>query len=131
MNTRLLATTTLTSMFFISGFDKLIHFEKAVYGLGTRLSAQFPKLLLRVMIVCALAIEIVSPLLIFRASLKPNYSNDALAAHATLSLIIFTVLATLIYHFPPFTSAKYYPFISNLSAIGGLLLMWGMFRRNL
>ena len=38
----------------------------------------------------------------------------------------FTVVATLIYHFPP-TGGEYYAFMKNLTATGSLLLLSTLF----
>ena len=42
--------------------------------------------------------------------------------YATLSLIIFTIKATYLYHFPPY-GKEYYPFMGNLTTVGGLSLL--------
>tara|TARA_B110000483_G_C18107257_1_gene508190 strand:- start:865 stop:1278 length:414 start_codon:yes stop_codon:yes gene_type:complete len=125
--TTLLATTTiLNSMFILSGVDKVMHFEKVVDGLITR-TQMLSKPLSRVMILSAIIIELCAPTIVMKACLTPDRSWDKWAAYSSLALILFTILATLIYHFPPFTSAKYYPFMSNLSAVGGLSLMYSVF----
>lgn len=129
----LIATSVLTSMFAVSGIDKVAHFSKVVDGLVRRLGLTVgltSRALARVMILGAIAVELVAPLIIFRAAWARSASRDRLAAAASVALLAFTVLATLLYHFPPFTSAKYYPFVSNLSACGGLYLMHLVFARS-
>ena len=130
--TFLAITTVLNGMFFVSGVDKMFHFDKVVVGLQKRLNniEQLPLLLFRSLIVAAILIEIVCPMIIFYSSLKRNKQNDKLGFYSSIMLIIFTVLATLFYHFPPTTSAKYYPFMSNLSLVGGLSLRSYVFYRN-
>jgi uncharacterized membrane protein YphA (DoxX/SURF4 family) len=68
-------------------------------------------------ILSAIAIEIFAPILINYG----HFYNKHLAALGLGSLIIFTILATIIYHFPPI-GRHYYPFMSNLTTFGGLLL---------
>jgi hypothetical protein len=71
-------------------------------------------------------LEIVGPFII---SLYSYNSNPILYTYAKLSLlglIVFTLLATLLYHFLPFGS-NYYSFMSNLSTLGGLLLLYQHF----
>lgn len=126
----LIITTVMNFMFFVSGFDKLFHFPKVVMGLQNRLQIDLPLLFFQSMIVFAIIIEIVCPMIIFYSSLKRNKENDALGFYASSLLIVFTVLATLLYHFPPTISVKYYPFMSNLSLIGGLSLMSYVFYKN-
>jgi hypothetical protein len=46
--------------------------------------------------------------------------NKEYAVLSLVTLAMFTVLATYIYHFPPI-GMTFYPFISNVSAVGGLL----------
>jgi uncharacterized membrane protein YphA (DoxX/SURF4 family) len=118
-----LITSVLNLMFFVSGFDKLFHFGKVVDGLNARLGNRMPMMVYQMLIVCAIVIEIVCPIIIFYSSLIRSERNDKLAMYASIGLIVFTVVATLFYHFPPTTSAKYYPFMSNLSLVGGLSLM--------
>lgn len=126
-----IVTTVLNTMFFVAGIDKFFNFDKVVKGLQQRIQFPLPSLILQFMIVCAILIEIVAPIIILKSSLHRTKESDRLAAYASMSLIVFTILATLIYHFPPFTSAKYYPFMSNLSTVGGLSLMWCIFNGNL
>ena len=130
MNGLTIATSVLNSMFFLAGLDKIGHFDKVVSGIQASLRVSLPTMFLQLMIVAAIAIEIIAPLIILRTTLHRSKENDKMAAYASVSLIVFTVLATLIYHFPPTTSAKYYPFMSNLSAVGGLTLMWCVFNGN-
>jgi hypothetical protein len=131
MTSLLISTSILNSMFFLSGVDKIAHFEKAAMGLSMRLGNTTPALITRLMILAAILIEILAPATIFYTSLNRSLTNDKLATYAAGSLIVFTILATLIYHFPPWKSVKYYPFISNLSALGGLVLMFLLFQKNL
>jgi uncharacterized membrane protein YphA (DoxX/SURF4 family) len=43
---------------------------------------------------------------------------------ALISLIVFTIVATIMYHNPFKSSKNYYEFISHLSIIGGLLALY-------
>ena len=137
----------LTLMFFISGVDKVMHFNKVVVGFEKRFPVEMPRFFAQVAIVIAIVVELVAPCaLIYAAtktgparttgpaittgpSTKPNTPltwTKHLGGVAALSLAIFTVAATLIYHFPPF-GHQYYPFMSNLTTVGGLLLMVWIF----
>jgi uncharacterized membrane protein YphA (DoxX/SURF4 family) len=123
-------TSIVNLMFFVSGFDKLVNFTKVVNGLQNRLGTMMPSFLYQILIVCAIIIEIMCPLVIFYSSLMRNKRKDMLGMYASMILIVFTVVATLFYHFPPTTSNKYYPFMSNMSLVGGLSLMAMVFYRN-
>lgn len=123
-------TSVLNFMFFVSGLDKLFHYSKVVNGLSSRLGDMLPFTVYKLLIVGAIIVELVCPVVIFYGSLIRNKKNDRLAMYASLLLILFTVMATLFYHFPPTSSAKYYPFMSNMSLVGGLSLMTMVFYRN-
>ena len=126
----MIITSIVNFMFFVSGFDKLVNFTKVVNGLQNRLGTMMPSFLYQILIVCAIIIEIMCPLVIFYSSLMRNKRKDKLGMYASMMLIVFTVVATLFYHFPPTTSSKYYPFMSNMSLVGGLSLMAMVFYRN-
>jgi uncharacterized membrane protein YphA (DoxX/SURF4 family) len=125
-------TSILNFMFFVSGWDKLLHFDKVVTGLSNRLGViwMMPFIVYKFLVFCGLAIEIICPVVIFYSALQRNKENDRRGFYASLLLIIFTIIATLFYHFPPTNSSKYYPFMSNLSLVGGLGLMTAVFYRN-
>ena len=129
--TLLVVTSILNYMFFVSGLDKLFHFEKVVTGLNNRLGDMMPITMYKFLVLCGLVIELVCPLVILYSSLERNKANDRRGVYAGLLLILFTVIATLFYHFPPTSSSKYYPFMSNLSLVGGLSLMTAVFYRNI
>lgn len=123
-------TSVLNLMFFVSGVDKLFHFDKAVGGLGKRLGDLAPLGVYKLLMVAAILIELLCPPMILYSALRRSERNDRFGFLCSITLIVFTVMATLFYHFPPTTSAKYYPFMSNLSLVGGLGLMAAVFYRN-
>ena len=63
-------------------------------------------------------LEILAPLAIVMTTMRKVKKEYAILS--LVALAIFTVWATYIYHFPPF-GMTFYPFISNTSAVGGLL----------
>jgi uncharacterized membrane protein YphA (DoxX/SURF4 family) len=124
----LLTTSIMNTMFFTSGLDKIMNYTKVVNGLEKRLNKTIPYT--SILIMCAIVIEIMCPLVIFFCIWKRSKQNDRKGMYASIILMMFTVMATLFYHFPPTTSAKYYPFMSNLALIGGLGLMTLVFNGN-
>ena len=52
-----------------------------------------------------------------------NYIGNKIARYAVVSLLIFTVIATLLYHLPT-DDGQTIHFLKNLSLIGGLLLYY-------
>ena len=71
-------------------------------------------------IIVAIIIELICPIIIQIGVLYPKYKKYSLVS--TIMLIIFTVIATYLYHFPPYKE-QYYAFIKNVSIIGGLLVL--------
>lgn len=112
-------------MFFSSGIYKLLDIENTAEGFLEKLDNKgitFINLnFAKIIIFTAALLQIVSPSLIIYASLNPN-KFKMLGIYSSLSLVIFTVFATLLYHFPPY-GAIYYPFISNVTTAGALLLI--------
>ena len=113
---QLIPIDVMLIMFFTSGVDKVLNFDKTVEGFIKKvpISTRFMAI---IAILSAIAIEIFAPILINYG----HFYNKHLAALGLGSLIIFTILATIIYHFPPI-GRHYYPFMSNLTTFGGLLL---------
>lgn len=117
----------LTVMFFLSGINKLKDIPNVAEGLGKRLPLQLPKQLLQLAIICAIVIEILAPLVLFNSVQNSKSKDEELQKKkngywASYSLLIFTIVVTFVYHFPP-TGNTYYPFISNVTNIGGLMLL--------
>lgn len=119
MMNKLIPVNIMMIMFFLSGIDKIINFYKISNEFTTKTSVKIPIKLAYMAIIIAIVIELIAPILINVGLIK---KNKRLVFYSTLSLIVFTVLATLLYHFPP-TGYQYYPFMSNLTTIGGLMLI--------
>jgi hypothetical protein len=114
----------ITLLFFLSGFNKIRTFISTAKGFSNR--TNFPLALAKIVIVGAILLEILAPFII---SVYAYTHNSVLKDYAILSvvgLIIFTVLATIIYHFPP-QGQNLYSCMSNLSTIGGLMLLYKYF----
>tara|TARA_B110000238_G_C16018171_1_gene391991 strand:+ start:205 stop:597 length:393 start_codon:yes stop_codon:yes gene_type:complete len=115
-------------MFFSSGIYKLIGLEKTSLsfidkmnkiGFSVRLGVA------KLIIIIAAILQIVAPILIVYGSLHMK-KNRMIGVYSALSLAIFTVMATLLYHFPPY-GANYYAVTSNITTFGSLLLIAHMF----
>lgn len=115
----------ITIMFFLSGISKIQGFDPIVKGFmdKTGLGVNIAKLA----IVAAGLLQLVGPGIIVYESYTETGQYRKHARIACFALAAFTVLATLIYHFPPIGST-YYPFISNVTTFGGLLLLADQFR---
>lgn len=116
-NTTLIAIIVFLLMFFISGSTK-------VYSLGAsesaRLATKLPEGIAdfsQVIVLFAGLFELISSLAIVYGSVS---NKPDVAIYGIYGLILFTLLATLIFYAFPF---KYKPALSNLSVISGLYLM--------
>ncbi len=76
--------------------------------------------LYKIAIIGVIILQILCPLIILYHIHSKKYKN-----YAKISvnlLILFTIIATLLFHYPP-VGKDYYSFMSNLSTIGGLMLV--------
>lgn len=124
MDLILISTIYITLLFFISGFHKIKDFIDVVKGFMNK--TKIPFTLAKIIISGVILLEIVAPLIISLYSYNANPKLYTYTKLSLLGLIVFTILATLLYHFPPF-GANYYSFMSNLSTLGGLLLLYQHF----
>ena len=119
MMNKLISVNVMMIMFFLSGIDKMINFYKISNEFATKTPVKIPIQIAYLAIIVAIIIELAAPILINVGLIK---KNKKLVLYSTLFLIVFTVFATLLYHFPPI-GYQYYPFMSNLTTIGGLMLI--------
>ena len=114
-----LGTLFLTSFYLLAGFNKLMNFKSTSDSFAKKFTYLAP--FAAIIISLVILLEIVAPLVMVYSAAKPNtkftYGNMASSA-----LIIFTVLATLMYHFPPTVKENKMPFLRNVSLIGGFLI---------
>ena len=100
-------------LFFVAGIEKFFTFNETVTGFIKQTS--FPISVCYIAILIAILIEVISPLIIWYES----YTGKRLYSYyALISLILFTILATIIYHRNDISGI-----IKNISVIGGLLLL--------
>lgn len=114
----LLCNSLITLMFFLSGIDKIVNFYPTVNGFVGKTGV--PETLAVIMIAMAALLQICAPVSIIYSTVTGKYVTVAKAA--CFALALFTVAATLVYHFPPY-GRTYYPFISNVTTLGALLLV--------
>ena len=109
----------LTAMYFLSGMEKFTKLGKVAEGLRKR-TFDGPMWLFVLAIAVSSAMLVATSSTIVYSSITKKLRIWARAS--ALYLVAFTILATLVYHWPP-TGNAYYPFISNVTACGGLLLL--------
>ncbi len=113
----------LLIMYLLSGINKVRDYSGTVNSFKSKavfLEALNFDLIYDILIVIIIALEIVVPVLVLFSIYRNNY--DYFMFYAVIFLVFFTVLATYVYHYPP-QGAKYYAFMGNVTAIGGLLLL--------
>tara|TARA_B100001175_G_C19302342_1_gene538879 strand:+ start:224 stop:598 length:375 start_codon:yes stop_codon:yes gene_type:complete len=112
-------------MYFLAGINKARNFSGTVSGFKNMFFLKkLPNIFYQLAIIMVIILEIVAPIIILY-SLQTNLYTD-IANYSCLGLGIFTILATLIYHFPP-NGSQYYPFIKNVTATGALFLLSTLF----
>jgi uncharacterized membrane protein YphA (DoxX/SURF4 family) len=112
-------------MYFLAGINKAKNFSSTVTGFKNMFfMKKLPNLFYQLAIFIVIVLEILAPIIILY-SLQTNTYND-LAYFSSVGLAGFTVLATIIYHFPP-SGGEYYAFMKNLTATGSLLLLSTLF----
>jgi hypothetical protein len=115
----------LLMMFFLSGIGKLKSFDSKVDFLKSRLDKigifnNLPRLFYQLTMLISALLLIVCPLIIIDSLYYETY--NIYSYFCCLILVGFTILATLVVHFPPF-GKTYYAFIGNVTTCGGLLLL--------
>ena len=113
----------LLFIYFLSGLNKIPSVSNISKGLKSRLSF-LPLFLCKFAIICVIILEICAPILIIYSATYGKYNYYSYIA--SILLICFTVLATLLYHFPTQPN-QYYFFMKNISIIGGLILLSNYF----
>ena len=112
-------------MFFLSGINKIFNFDKTVSSISDKINPilKLNNNFYKLVIVLVIILEIVAPYIIVSNSY--NKSKDKkYSLYSGYLLILFVILATLIYH--PLNITNYNnstAFWSHISLIGGLVLM--------
>lgn len=122
MNLEIIAINIMLTMFVLSGIEKIVSFDANVNQLKAAVEKwgiSYHSKLIKGLIVLSLLIEILAPMIVNYGITTKKYSY---ILYATYSLIALVLISTIIFYIPPF-GENYYPFISNVTTIGGLLLI--------
>ncbi len=112
----------ITLMFFLSGLEKIYMFSKTYIDFSKKVNISLS--LSKLVISCVILLEIIAPVIITSYTYTGLFNLLPLFKMALMSLMLFTIVATMMYH-NPFTSGKpYYEFVTHLSIIGGLLALY-------
>lgn len=117
----LLISTILISLIYIkAGFNKINNFTSTVKGLKEMFPVKtLPNKFYELAIILVIITEIVAPLILILSNFVPVLLS--VTRVAIYSLIIFTILATLLYHSKE--GLMKLIFDKNLAIIGGLMAM--------
>ena len=121
---KILAIILISILFVYSGIHKIFKFNETVLSFHQKINNgifgnMFTYNISQGLIIIAILLLLISPaLMIYGITSK----NDLLLKIGSWLLIIFTVLATLIYH-PITNPAEIYNMLKNLSIIGGLTIV--------
>lgn len=120
---QLLGIILVIAIFVFSGINKILNFNSNVDSLSKKFNyiKNVPHIIFTIIIIIAIIIVIGAPIIILCNSF--NYIGNDIARYAVISLLIFTVIATLLYHLPT-DDGQTIHFLKNLSLIGGLLLYY-------
>lgn len=117
----LLYSIMILLMYFFAGINKVLNFNSTALGLKSKLlKNKLPLIIYKCIIFLVIVLEICAPILILISIQTNSYNLEAYYSCITLGL--FTILATILYHFPPY-GANYYAFMKNLTATGSLFLL--------
>ena len=123
-----LASFLLLLIFLLSGFNKLFNLQQTANYLKNKINFIFkinfniPNIFYILSIIIAIIIQIGCSSYILYSIYNNLYKSNNYLIYSIYAIIGFTILATLIFHFPPI-GKDYNSFMSNLSIIGGLLLL--------
>ena len=112
----------ITLMFFLSGIEKIYTFSKTTIDFSNKIN--IPLTLSKLIISGVILLEIIAPIIIITYTFTGLFNLLPFFKISLISLIIFTILATIMYHNPFKSSKNYYEFITHLSIIGGLLALY-------
>ena len=118
------AYVLLVLFFVLAGYNKIFSFNNTSNMLQKKVSNIIPNLNLpnnfyQFVILLVIILELIAPLIPLHYLI---YQDKYMKKYAKLSiylLIIFTILATGLFHLPA-TGNNYYSVMSNISTIGGL-----------
>ena len=108
-------------MYFLAGINKATNFSATVKEFNNMFFLKnMPTVFYNFAILGVVLLEILAPIVIMFSLYTNTYTDYAY--YSSIGLAIFTILATLIYHFPT-KGGQYYAFMKNLTATGSLMLL--------
>lgn len=113
-------TTLVLLMFILSGLGKIKEFDKVSKGLMKRFPIKLPLFFFKLSVVGVIILLLGGSLFILYSLFSNKFRK--IASYIIMLLIVFTIAATLLYHFPK-PKGKNIPFWSNITITGAFVLM--------
>ena len=111
-------------LFFFSGLQKIYTFSKTTMNFSKKIN--IPLTLSKLVISGVILLEIFAPVIISSYTFTGLFNLLPFFKIAVISLIAFTIVATMMYHNPLQNGKNYNAFMTHLSIIGGLLALYKM-----
>ena len=108
------------AMYVLSGVNKFLDFNGTVNITSQKFPIKFPNWFFQLTIVGVVLLLTAGSSLLIYNEFTDKFAN--LAKVTTVLMIIFTILATMMFHFPPVGKDKYH-FQKNVSIIGAFFLI--------
>ncbi len=123
----IIAVIFLVIIYILAGFNKIFNFHQNVNGLQSRfLFRSLPSYFSTIGIFTAIIIEILAPIVILFSLFYFSNTLKMFTQTSIYSLILFTLLASFLYH-PPTDANEKIPFLKNMGLVGGFILMLELF----
>ena len=123
---KLISVVLILLLYVLSGYGKIVNFDSTVEGFITKPVFKHMPLLINQLIMVGVIVLLIGGSFMIVYSLITNKLRF-LARLLCIALAVFTVFATLLYHWPP-VGGDYYHTLKNTTAVGGLLLASELFK---
>lgn len=124
-NLKFIGALCLLALFIGSGINKITNFESTADLLSKKSGFNMiPKIIVRLVILLSIVLLVVGSLYILKTIFMKRESAEKLFYNLTVgALIIFTILATLLFHNVVMDPSQKIHFMKNLAIVGGLILL--------
>lgn len=125
INSKLIGALCLLTLFIGSGINKITNFGGTVNVLSKKPGFKMmPKTISQIAIALAIVLLVVGSLYILYSIFMKQENKNKVCYNVILgALIIFTILATLLFHNVVIDPSQKIHFMKNLAIVGGLILL--------
>ena len=116
------------SLYIISGYGKIKDFRNTSNTLKQKFENKFPisfpQLFYDFILVLVIKLLIFGSIMLFILYNSNNKNSKIMLKLLCIKFILFTILATYLYHTPP-VGHDFYAVLKNISIVGGFLIIYG------